>query len=118
MIIIIILYLVPYLIFSLYVGILVMFHVTTWCVSCKNIKPKLILAASNLKEKGINCKIASVDCTKETKLAKKLGIKHFPTLMYYRGKFPENLMVKANVIEHENEEQKIVDFVIGEGKYY
>ena len=118
MIIIIQLYLVPYLIFSLYIGILVMFHVTTWCVPCKNIKPKLILAASNLKEKGINCKIASVDCTKETKLAKKLGIKHFPTLMYYRGKFPENLMVKAIVIEHENEEQKIVDFVIGEGKYY
>ena len=94
-----------------------MFHVTTWCVSCKNLKPKLILAATNLKEKGISCKIASVDCTKETKLANKLGIKHFPTLMYYRGKFPESLMVKANVIEHENEEQKIVDFVINEGKY-
>ena len=42
-------------------------------------KPEYVSAAATLKEEGSVGKLAAVDCTKETSLQEKFGVKGFPT---------------------------------------
>ena len=55
-------------------SVLVMFY-APWCGHCKAMKPKLVSAAAKLKDMNIEGKLAAVDCTKETSLASKFGVK-------------------------------------------
>ena len=61
-------------------------------------------AATKLKTEGINGKLALVNCTKETKLAEKFGIKSYPNLKFF-GEF------ETRDVENLREEQEIIDFV-------
>ena len=61
-------------------------------------------AATKLKTEGINGKLALVNCTKETKLAEKFGIKSYPNLKFF-GEF------ETRDVENFREEQEIIDFV-------
>jgi thiol-disulfide isomerase/thioredoxin len=42
-----------------------------WCGHCKKMKPQFDAAAEKLKAKGIDGKLAAVDCTIERSLAEK-----------------------------------------------
>lgn len=55
----------------------------TGCGHCKNMKPAYAEAAKLAKEKGLVGKFAAVDCTQETELATKYGVKGFPTRKIY-----------------------------------
>ena len=57
-----------------------------------------------MKTEGINGKLALVNCTKETKLAEKFGIKSYPNLKFF-GEF------ETRDVENLREEQEIIDFV-------
>ena len=61
-------------------------------------------AATKLKTEGIYGKLALVNCTKETKLAEKFGIKSYPNLKFF-GEF------ETRDVENFREEQEIIDFV-------
>ena len=89
------------------------------CNDCKIIKPKVELASTKLKEKGIEGKIAMVDCSEEIKLANKLGIECYPALRYYRGKRNENKVVRCYDLGPNgmglSEHQDIVNFISSTG---
>ncbi|KPI89399.1 protein disulfide isomerase [Leptomonas seymouri] len=53
-----------------------------WCGHCKTLAPEFEKAAEALK--GV-ATLVKVDCTKETELASKFGIKGFPTLIIFRN---------------------------------
>jgi protein disulfide isomerase len=53
-----------------------------WCGHCKTLAPEFEKASVSLK--GV-ATLAEVDCTKETELASKFGIKGFPTMMIFRN---------------------------------
>ena len=74
------------------------------------LKRKFFAAATKLKEKGIEGKLAIVDCSKNIKWIISLGIisPTLPTLVYYRREHQTDC-------NHLQEEQAIIDFVIVEG---
>mmetsp|Transcript_18428 Transcript_18428/g.46878 ORF Transcript_18428/g.46878 Transcript_18428/m.46878 type:complete len:474 (-) Transcript_18428:156-1577(-) len=56
-----------------------------WCGHCKSLAPEYEKAATALKEKGSEIKLAKVDCTKEESIARDEGIQGFPTLKFFRN---------------------------------
>ena len=63
--------------------VLVVFY-APWCGYCKSLNSELIKAASDLKSKNIEGRIATVDATKEKSLALEHDIKAYPTLLLFR----------------------------------
>ena len=86
-------------------SVMVMFY-APWCGHCKQMKPKFTSAASKMKELDINGKLAAVDCTKESKLASRFGVKGYPTVKYFKDG------QEAFDAGHAREEKAILDFMM------
>ena len=93
--------------FIFHSGILVLFYVPLDNTS-EILKRKFFAAATKLKEKGIEGKLAIVDCSKNVEWIISLGIISNPALIYYKREYQKDC-------NHLQEEQAIVDFVIYEG---
>ena len=93
--------------FIFHSGILVLFYVPLDDTS-EILKRKFFAAATKLKEKGIEGKLAIVDCSKNIEWIISLGIISNPALIYYKREHQKD----CNYLQ---EEQAIIDFVIFEG---
>ncbi|KAI4458811.1 protein disulfide-isomerase c17h9.14c-related [Holotrichia oblita] len=67
--------------------ILVMFY-APWCAHCKRMKPDYTSVAQQLKDEGLKCKLAMLDCTTNPLIAEEYAISGFPTLKLFKnGKY-------------------------------
>jgi len=85
-------------------SVLVMFY-APWCGHCKQMKPKFVSAAAKLKDSQISGKLAAVDCTKESKIASRFGVKGYPTVKYFKDG------QEAFDAGHAREEDAIIKFM-------
>ena len=84
-----------------------------WCGHCKQMKPKFVSAAAKLKSSQINGKLAAVDCTKESKIASRFGVKGYPTVKYFKDG------QEAFDAGHAREEEAIINFMkVNPSKHY
>ncbi|XP_046843577.1 protein disulfide-isomerase TMX3-like isoform X2 [Xenia sp. Carnegie-2017] len=58
-----------------------------WCGHCKRLEPIWDEVGEKLAIESPNIVTAKIDCTKHEELAKENGIRGFPTLKFFRGKF-------------------------------
>ncbi|KAK9686365.1 Thioredoxin [Popillia japonica] len=67
--------------------VLVMFY-APWCAHCKRMKPDYTAVAQQLKDEGLKCKLAMLDCTTNPVIAEEYAISGFPTLKLFKnGKY-------------------------------
>ena len=62
-----------------------------WCQYCKALAPDYEEAAASLKRKGIDVRLAKVDCIEEKELCAEFGVGGYPDLKVVRGPGPENV---------------------------
>ena len=76
-----------------------------WCGHCKQMKPKFVSAAAKMKNLENVGKLAAVDCTKETKIGSRFGVKGYPTVKYFKDG------QEAFDAGHAREEEAIINFM-------
>ena len=62
---------------------MVEFH-APWCSECQTFDPEYAKAAKILANEGSPIVLAKVDCVVETSLARKYGIRSYPTLKFFK----------------------------------
>lgn len=65
-------------------SVLVMFF-APWCGYCKSMKPNFFKAAEILSEEHPSEALAAVDCTRFKSICKRIGLKGYPTVKYYKN---------------------------------
>ena len=91
-------------------NILIEFY-APWCGHCKKLAPEYAKAARVLKEGTTPVPLAKVDATVEKELAKKFGVKGYPTLKWVRKGSPSDY-------KGGRTEQTIIDWVQNEISKY
>ncbi|KAJ4457712.1 putative protein disulfide-isomerase TMX3 [Paratrimastix pyriformis] len=82
---------------------LVRFH-ATWCNHCKRMKPAWEELATKVKPLGY--RIGDVDAPKEKDLAKRFGVRGYPTIFFIHGE-PENRISKQYDGDHTVDEMEM-----------
>mmetsp|Transcript_1182 Transcript_1182/g.1082 ORF Transcript_1182/g.1082 Transcript_1182/m.1082 type:complete len:368 (-) Transcript_1182:251-1354(-) len=80
-----------------------------WCAHCKKLAPVYSEVGKRLKEKGSKAAVAKLDATKHTKIAQRVGVDGYPTLIWY-NKGDQTLY------QGERNEEALLDFILDESK--
>jgi len=78
-----------------------------WCGHCKTLKPIYERAARTSEDKGLNCKFAAIDATKNEGLSLEWDVKGYPTIFFVNNKAGKKIKYEGS-----RTEKGFIDFII------